>query len=139
MTDSNTPTSRREQGLKVLSHIHGGTGEAVVASLAEIAPDFADYLLEFPFGDLYSRPGLSLRDRQIATIASLATQGHAQPQLKVHIKAGLNVGLTAAEITEVIMHMAIYAGFPATLNALFTAKEAFSERGIEMPSVPKSK
>jgi 4-carboxymuconolactone decarboxylase len=96
--------------------------------LADIAPDFATYLLEFPFGDIYSRPDLSLRDREIATIAALAAMGTAAPQLKVHIEAGLNVGLTKEEITEVLMQMAVYAGFPAALNGLFVAKEVFAQR-----------
>ncbi|MGE4527320.1 MAG: carboxymuconolactone decarboxylase family protein [Rhodospirillaceae bacterium] len=96
-------------------------------SLAEIAPDFARYLVEFPFGDIYARPGLGLREREIATIAALAALGNAQPQLKVHIAAGLNVGLSRQEIVETIIQMAVYAGFPAALNGLFAAKEAFAE------------
>jgi 4-carboxymuconolactone decarboxylase len=66
-----------------------------------------------------------MRDREIATIASLAALGNAMPQLKVHIEAGLNVGLTREEITEILIQMAVYAGFPAALNGLFAAKEVF--------------
>lgn len=98
-----------------------------MASLADIAPDFARYLIEFPFGDVYARPGLDLRAREIATIAALTAMGTAQPQLKVHIAAGLNVGLTRQEIVETIIQMAVYAGFPAALNGLFAAKEVFAE------------
>lgn len=97
----------------------------MVARLSGIAPDFARYLLEFPFGDIYSRPGLGLRDREIATIAALAAMGTAAPQLKVHIAAGLNVGLSRDEIVEILMQMAVYAGFPAALNGLFAAEEVF--------------
>ncbi|MDU4171163.1 MAG: carboxymuconolactone decarboxylase family protein, partial [Citrobacter freundii] len=105
-------------------------GEAVVESLKDIAPDFARYLLEFPFGDIYARPGLDLRSREIATVAALTAMGNAAPQLKVHIGAALHVGLTQDEIVEVIMQMAVYAGFPAALNGLFAAKEVFaSHRG----------
>lgn len=96
--------------------------------MADIAPDFADYVLEFPFGDIYARPGLDLRAREIATIAALTAMGNAQPQLKVHIEAGLNVGLTHEEIVETIMQMAVYAGFPAAINGLFAAKEVFQHR-----------
>jgi len=85
-------------------------------------------VIEFPFGDIYSRPGLDLRAREIATIAALTALGNASPQLKVHIEAGLNVGLSRDEITEVIMQMAVYAGFPAALNGLFAAKEIFALR-----------
>lgn len=99
----------------------------MIAALADIAPDFATYVFEFPFGDVYSRPGLDLRSREIATIAALAAMGNAQPQLKVHIEAGLNVGLSRQEIVEILIQMAVYAGFPAALNGLFAAKEVFAE------------
>ena len=118
--------TRLERGRRALDAIDGQAGRNVIEALADIAPDFATYLFEFPFGDIYSRPGLSLRDREIATIAALAAMGTAQPQLKVHIAAGLNVGLTRDEITEILMQMAVYAGFPAALNAIFAAKEVFS-------------
>lgn len=124
----NSNDDRYERGLRALNAIDGGAGEKVVAALADIAPDFAKYLIEFPFGDIYSRPGLGLREREIATIAALAAMGNAQPQLKVHLEAGLNVGLTEAEIIEVLMQMAVYAGFPAALNGLFAAKEVFAAR-----------
>lgn len=106
----------------------------MVAALADIAPDFATYLFEFPFGDIYSRPGLGVRDREIATIAALTAMGNAAPQLKVHIAAGLNVGLSRTEIIEVIMQMAVYAGFPAALNGLFAAKEVFAEHAAGSPA-----
>jgi 4-carboxymuconolactone decarboxylase len=117
--------SRLERGKRALAQIDGEAGQNVISALADIAPDFATYVFEFPFGDIYSRPGLSVRDREIAAIASLAAMGNATPQLKVHIEAGLNVGLTREEITEIFMQMAVYAGFPAALNGLFAAKEVF--------------
>ena len=117
--------SRLERGKRALARIDGEAGLNVILALADIAPDFATYVFEFPFGDIYSRPGLNVRDREIAAIASLASMGNATPQLKVHIEAGLNVGLTCEEITEILMQMAVYAGFPAALNGLFAAKEVF--------------
>jgi len=121
---------RLERGKRVLAELDGEAGERVVSALADIAPDFARYLYEFPFGDIYSRPGLDLRAREIATIAALTAMGTATPQLKVHIEAGLNVGLSREEITEIIMQMAVYAGFPAALNGLFAAKDVFDRRGV---------
>lgn len=118
--------SRLERGKRALADIDGEAGHKVIAALADIAPDFATYVFEFPFGDIYSRPGLGLREREIAAIAALAAMGNAAPQLKVHIEAGLNVGLTADEITEILIQMAVYAGFPAALNGLFAAKEVFA-------------
>ena len=128
ITPEATPQTRLERGKAALAVIDGEAGENVIASLAGIAPDFATYLLEFPFGDIYSRPGLGLRDREIATIAALCAMGTAQPQLEVHIEAGLNVGLTRAEIAEILMQMSVYAGFPAALNGFAAAKAVFARK-----------
>ncbi|WP_028102745.1 carboxymuconolactone decarboxylase family protein [Pseudoduganella violaceinigra] len=119
--------NRYERGLAKLREIDGEVGDRVVQSLADIAPDFARYLVEFPFGDIYSRPGLDLRSREIAVVAALTAMGNAAPQLKVHIQAALNVGVTREEIVETIMQMAVYAGFPAALNGLTAAKEVFAQ------------
>ena len=132
----NAAENRLERGRRALAEIDGEAGHKVVAALADIAPDFATYIFEFPFGDIYSRPGLDLRSREIATIAALAAMGNAAPQLKVHIEAGLNVGLSRDEIVEILMQMAVYAGFPAALNGLFASKEVFAQRA-EDGSPPK--
>lgn len=118
--------SRYQRGLKQLAAVDGRGGEEVVKAVAAISPDFARLLVEFPFGDVYARGGLDLKQREIATIAALTAMGHALPQLKVHVAAGLHVGLTREQILEVIIQMAVYAGFPAALNALFTAQDVFS-------------
>lgn len=123
--------TRYERGLAKLREIDGEAGERVVQSLEDIAPDFARYLIEFPFGDVYSRPGLDLRSREIAVVAALTALGNAAPQLKVHIQGALNVGVTRTEIVETIMQMAIYAGFPAALNGLTVAKEVFAPEGVQ--------
>jgi 4-carboxymuconolactone decarboxylase len=86
------------------------------------------YTIEFPFGDVYSRSGLDLKSREIATVAALTALGHTLPQLKVHINGALNVGCTREEVIEIIIQMAIYAGFPAALNAMSIAKEVFEAR-----------
>jgi 4-carboxymuconolactone decarboxylase len=117
---------RYERGLAKLQQIDGEGGIKVVESLAGIAPDFARLLIEFSFGDIYSRPGLDLRSREIAVVAALTAMGNAAPQLKVHIQGALNVGVTHAEVVEVIMQMAVYAGFPAALNGLTAAREVFA-------------
>ncbi|BBB58556.1 4-carboxymuconolactone decarboxylase [Undibacterium sp. KW1] len=122
---------RYQRGWEKLREIDGDAGEKVIAALADIAPDFARYLIEFPFGDIYSRPQLDLKSREIAVVAALTALGNAIPQLKVHIQAALNVGCTREEVTEVIMQMAVYAGFPAALNGLFAAKEVFAALDAE--------
>lgn len=102
----------------------------MIASLADICPDLGRYIVEFGFGDVYSRPSLSLRERELATIAALTALGTAMPQLKVHIAAGLNVGLSRDEILEAIIQMSLYAGFPAALNGVFAAKEVFAQHDV---------
>jgi 4-carboxymuconolactone decarboxylase len=119
---------RYERGWEKLKQIDGEAGERVIESLKEIAPDLGRYTIEFPFGDVYCRSGLDLKSREIATIAALTALGNAAPQLKVHIHGALNVGCTREEIVEVIIQMAVYAGFPAALNGMFAAKEVFEER-----------
>lgn len=124
----NMTSDRFKRGLEKLKEIDGEAGEKVIEALEDISPDLARYTIEFPFGDIYSRSGLDLRSREIATIAALTALGHAAPQLKVHINAGLNVGLSETEIKEIIIQMAGYAGFPAALNAMFIAKEVFKNK-----------
>ncbi len=124
------PATRYDIGWKKLEEIDGHAGMRVVEALADIAPDFARLLVEFPFGDVYSRPGLDLRSRELVTLAALAALGNAQPQLRVHVEAALNVGVTPDEIVEVMMQMAVYAGFPAALNGLSVAKSVLAERGL---------
>ena len=117
---------RYERGWAKLKEVDGQAGEKVVESLADIAPDFARLVVEFPFGDIYSRPGLDLRTRELAVVAALTAMGNAPAQLRVHLHGALNVGCTRTEVVEVIMQMAVYAGFPAALNGLFAAKEVFA-------------
>lgn len=123
---------RFERGWAKLKEIDGAQGERVFDSLKDIAPDFARLLIEFGFGDVYSRPGLDLKSREIAVVAALTALGNAAPQLKVHIHGALNVGCTRQEIIETMIQMALYAGFPAALNGLFAAKEVFET--LDCPS-----
>ncbi|MDY7025173.1 MAG: carboxymuconolactone decarboxylase family protein [Pseudomonadota bacterium] len=125
-----TTKSRFDIGWEKLKEIDGHAGENVINSLSKIAPDLAKYTIEFPFGDIYSRGGLDLKSREIATVAALTALGNAAPQLKVHIHGALNVGCSPEEVIEVIIQMAVYAGFPAALNAAFSAQKVFEERGI---------
>jgi 4-carboxymuconolactone decarboxylase len=120
--------SRYERGLRKLLEVDGEAGERVIEALRDIAPDFARLVIEFPFGDIYSRPNIDLKTREIAVVAALTALGNAQPQLKVHLHGAINVGWSQDEVVEVIMQMAVYAGFPAALNGLFAAKEVFAER-----------
>jgi len=121
-------SERYRRGWEKLREVDGQAGETVIESLKDIAPDLGRYTIEFPFGDIYSRPGLDLRSREIAVVAALTALGNAAPQLKVHIHGALNVGVTREEVVEIITMMAVYAGFPAALNGMTAAKEVFTER-----------
>jgi len=122
---------RYERGWEKLKEVDGRIGEQVIESLEDIAPDLGRYTIEFPFRDIYSRPGLDLRSREIAVVSALTALGNAAPQLKVHINGALNVGVSRTEVVEIIMMMAVYAGFPAALNGMAAAKEVFTERDRE--------
>ena len=121
-------SDRYKRGLAKLKEVDGEAGKTVIEGLQDIAPDLARYVIEFPFGDIYSRPGLDLKSREIAAVAALTALDTATPQLKVHINGALNVGLSRQEVVEIIIQMVVYAGFPAALNGMFTAKEVFQER-----------
>jgi len=116
--------TRFERGLARLAEVDGKAGEEVVEQLG----DLGRYIVEFAFGDIYSREGLSLREREIATVAMLTAMGGREPQLRVHLGAALNVGLTAEEVEEVIIQTIPYAEFPTAINALTLLKAVVAER-----------
>jgi 4-carboxymuconolactone decarboxylase len=120
--------SRAEKYLEVFKRVHGESeaAQAYIDELKEISPDLTMYLIEHP-GEIYDRPGLSLRDREIATIAVLVALGNAPQQLGAHVRAGLRAGLTEDEIMEIVIQMFLYAGFPASLNGMMVVKEIFDE------------
>ncbi|SFD38990.1 4-carboxymuconolactone decarboxylase [Cupriavidus sp. OV038] len=119
--------------MQMLAAVDGVAGQNVVETLAQSFPDFARYVVEFPFGDIYARNGLGLRERELATVAALCALGSALPQLRVHVQAALHVGCKPREVVEVVMQMAVYAGFPAALNGLSVVREVFAETGIPLP------
>jgi 4-carboxymuconolactone decarboxylase len=121
-------SDRYQRGLAKLREIYGDRAQMLVAALGEVAPDLSRYVVEFGFGDVHCRPGLDLKSREIATIAALTALGTAAPQLRAHIDAALNIGCSQTEVVEVILQMALYAGFPAAINGIQAAKEVFIER-----------
>ncbi|HOI95901.1 MAG TPA: carboxymuconolactone decarboxylase family protein [Syntrophobacter fumaroxidans] len=117
---------KRALGLKAMDATSRGAGEKVVDSLKDIAPEMADFILEFSYADIFSRGVLSPGETELVAIAGMCASGTQRPQLIVHIKSGLNVGLTKEQIIEVMDQMAVYAGFPAALNGISAAREAFA-------------
>lgn len=102
----------------------------VDSGVAEIAPDFARMIIEFAFGDLYSREALDLRSRELIAIAALAASGKAGPQLRMHVESAGSVGITKAEVTEILMQISLYAGLPASLNALADCHDLLTEEDV---------
>jgi len=122
-----TRQERFDRGMEILSRVDREGGRRVVGSLADVNPELGHQVLAWAFGEIYDRPGLSLRDRELVTLAAL---GGCEPQLEVHVNAALNVGVTRDEITEVFLHTAVCCGMPRALNATFSAKKVFAERGL---------
>jgi 4-carboxymuconolactone decarboxylase len=119
-----------EHGLEVLRQVDGEAGQRVVDSLADISPGLAHQVVAWSFGEIYARPALSPRDRQLVTLGMLPALGGCEPQLEVHVNGALNVGLTPVEIVEALLHSAVYCGMPRALNATFVAKKVFAERNL---------
>jgi 4-carboxymuconolactone decarboxylase len=130
------PSPSFEKGKETLGRVTGASGAKVVESLQDIAPELGRWIVEWGYGQVLSRPQLDLRTRELVTVGALTALGHAQPQLKAHINGALNVGCKPEEIVEVLMQMTAYAGFPAALNGIATAREVFAERGIKVNVEP---
>lgn len=121
---------RFEGGKKMLDTIDDEAGTNVIDALKDISPELAHQVVAWGFGEIYSRPELEPRDRQLVTLGILTALGGCEPQLDVHINAALNVALTPKQITEALLPSAVYCEFPCALNATFTAKGVFAECGL---------
>ncbi len=118
---------RYQKGLKHLKENNSENYNQLKEDLADIAPDLARFVAEFAYGDIYARPGLDQKSREIATVAALTALGNAPLQLQSHIEGAINSGCTREEVVEVIIQMAVYAGFPAAINGMVNAKEVFAK------------
>ena len=97
-------------------------------STTDFDRDFQEYITSNAWGAIWSRPGLTQRERSLITIALLAALGHEE-ELKMHMKATANTGATADDVKEVLLHTAIYAGVPVANGAFKIAKEIFERKG----------
>ncbi|MEV1007263.1 carboxymuconolactone decarboxylase family protein [Streptomyces sp. NPDC049881] len=129
-TAATTRQDRFEHGMEILDRVDGEGGRRVVDALAGISPELGHQIVAWAFGEIYDRPALGPRDRQLVTLGALTALGGCEPQLEVHVNAALNVGLTPEEIVEALLHSAVYCGMPRALNATFAAKKVFAERGL---------
>ncbi len=124
-------SERFEKGWNKFKEIDEHYGESAIEQFKDIAPDLTDMIFEFMYGDVYCREGLDLKAREIAAVAALTAMGNATPQLKIHMHAALQVGVTQKEIVEILIQMAAYAGFPAAVNGVVALKEVLEERKME--------
>jgi 4-carboxymuconolactone decarboxylase len=121
-------SDRYMRGLEVAEQLAADKlDEFLTSRVAELAPDFARMTIEFALGDLYTRNGLDLRSREFVAISSLASLGDTGPHLRIHIRAALGLGISKAEIIEILMQTAVYAGFPAALNALSSCHDLLTD------------
>ncbi|MEU5307395.1 carboxymuconolactone decarboxylase family protein [Streptomyces sp. NPDC021562] len=130
MSESTTREERFAQGLEVMGQVSGGAAPQVLDALADTSPELGHQVVAWGFGEIYSRPQLPPRDRQLVTLGILTALGGCEPQLEVHINFSLNAGLTPEEIVEALLHSAGYCGFPRALNATLVAKKVFADRGL---------
>jgi alkylhydroperoxidase/carboxymuconolactone decarboxylase family protein YurZ len=124
MTERNVDffMDRIEQSKQKYAELFGNTD----VSASGTDPDFADILNHFVYGDVYYHGSLNDKQRELVTLVVLAAN-HTLTQLRVHVGAALNVGLTPVEVKEAIYHCAPYIGFPKTLDALDQANKVFAQ------------
>lgn len=128
MTDM-THTERRAKGLEVMRAVFGTSEpEKIAQRIEDQNGALGSFAVDFVFGDVWSRPGISRRDRSLVVISILAALNVTTP-LKTYVKAAINNGLTPEEIREVMTHMCGYAGFPRALEAMRVANEVLAEIG----------
>ncbi len=128
-------SKRYKQGMEIIGRYEDKSENPSYSitfdSLMDLDSELENYIVEFAFGDIYSREGLSDKEKTLLTISSLVTQG-LEPQLTLHVNTGLTVGITPKEIVGAIIHLLPYTGFPRVLNALKVAKEVFVKRGMSV-------
>jgi 4-carboxymuconolactone decarboxylase len=113
---------RYERGRARFLEIHDEKALRAVEGLGDVGRS----ILEFVYGDIYLRPGLSLRDRELAAVATLVALGRSS-QIPQHLRAALKAGVTPGELREVILQTASIAGFPPAMNAISTLKTILGE------------
>jgi 4-carboxymuconolactone decarboxylase len=116
-----------EQGMKTRREVLGDEHvDRAVAGTTPFTEPFQDFITRFAWGDIWSRPGLDRRTRSCITLAALISIG-AENEIGMHVRAALRNGLTPEEISEVILHTAVYAGVPRANSAFAIAKKVLEE------------
>jgi 4-carboxymuconolactone decarboxylase len=113
---------RYQRGRDRFLEVHDEKALSAIEGLGDLGRS----IVEFVYGDIYLRPGLSLRDRELAAVATLVALGRSS-QIPQHLRAALKVGVTPDELREVILQTAAIAGFPTAMNATSTLKTILAE------------
>ena len=117
-----------ERGTEVIMKLAGEQGIQAVEGVQSFSPDLAKMIVEFAYGEIYSRPVFDFKQRELITLSSLITQGAGEEMLIFHFNSALNSGMTLEEVKEVVIHCAVYAGFPRSISALGTLKKVSEQR-----------
>lgn len=121
-----TDSGKSEKGMEMRRRVLGSEHvDRAVADTGELDADFQTWITENVWGDLWTRPGLDLRDRSLITIGILGALNHEE--LELHLAAAKNTGATPAEITEALLHVAVYAGVPSANRAFRVMKKIYEE------------
>jgi 4-carboxymuconolactone decarboxylase len=115
-----------EKGLEVRKALWGQEGIDRLKNYEAVDKDFARLIVEYPFGSVWGREKLDLKSRSMCTVAVLTALNRA-PELDIHIRGALNLGITKEEILEILIHVGVYAGLPVTVEALRVARKIFDE------------
>lgn len=127
-------SDRLDKGKEWFDKVYGeGKSDGLVEMQTGLGQDLARFGIEFNFGDIYSRPGLSLAQRELLSLASLVTIGGLEPQLRGHTRGALRVGCSPTEILETVIHTVQYCGFPKALNAMRVITDELQLQGQEIP------
>jgi 4-carboxymuconolactone decarboxylase len=105
---------------------------ALVEHLGAICPALGEFIVEFLVGDLFARPGLDVCQRELLTVAIMASQGGLDQELRFHLNVALDMGIEPAQLVETLLHVCGYAGFPRAVSALNLAQSVFLDRGVLM-------
>lgn len=115
-----------QKGLEVRRALWGQEGIDRLKNYEAVDKDLARMIVEYPFGSVWARPDLDLKSRSMCTVAVLTTLGRA-PELAIHIRGALNLGITRKEILEILIQVGVYAGLPAAVEGIRVAREVFGE------------
>ena len=125
-------SERSEAGMRtrraVLGDAHVDRAEAAKSAFDE---PFQEFISEGVWGSVWSRPGLTPRERSLVTLALLAALGHWD-EVAMHVRATANTGASPEDVREAMLHVAAYAGVPAANHALKVARRAYAEMGVQV-------